>query len=98
RITPTTSLHDALPIYKELARLTLRESECETRELLQAGVQLEGPYRDAREIVDMEVRDEIAEAVNPEHHASPSSLARLLRFVQVEDRKSTRLNSSHVAI
>src|SRR5699024_11919045 len=84
----TLSLHDALPILNEIKELLENQGKY-TEESLK---KLEGLMREAADILKEKTAtvDEIKEIITALTNAKDS--------LEIEDRKSTRLNSSHVSI
>src|SRR5690554_7355257 len=85
------SLHDALPIFKSrgIRVNVLSPGPTNTEILAKLGIPPEG--RDAFE-------ESIAAAIPLGRMGRPDELANAALFLGSEDRKSTRLNSSHVRI
>src|SRR5690242_21465013 len=79
----TLSLHDALPISQELPE----------REAVRAA-----PLEAALAVDPLEVPDQVHPEVAARRQRRPAAPARVVGLALLLDRKSTRLNSSHMSI
>src|SRR5207248_11052189 len=91
------SLHDALPILKESqqqARETLANAQSEARSMV---TEAEERARRTTEEAERDLREELIRLESARQQLHQDIIV-LERHVEEEDRKSTRLNSSHRTI
>src|SRR5690606_40878962 len=95
--TPTLSLHDALPISVDgldvVSTIDVNIQDIAHHELL---AQLEKYKADHGSVVVMETRTGEIKAISNLGRTSKGTYYEKLNYAVGEDRKSTRLNSSHV--